>query len=96
MIGLTECIFVHHRDVVPKRTKRALRPLGLELQTVMSCLWILGNELRSSGRAASAPTCRVTSLGPILKTLNRIADLAKDLRCCWHHKKPMRGLERRH
>jgi hypothetical protein len=35
---------------------RGSDPLELGV-TVVSCMWVLGTELRTSGRAASAPTC---------------------------------------
>lgn len=34
--------------------KRALHLLALELQVVVNCLWVLGIELQSSAKAASA------------------------------------------
>lgn len=42
------------QTVCPQRT---LDPLSLELQTVVSAMWVLGIEPQSSERAASVLVC---------------------------------------
>lgn len=40
----------------PQRTERALDLLELELQMLLTTMWVLGIEPRSSGKAVSAET----------------------------------------
>lgn len=54
-VSLFECHVCAH---VRRGQKRVLDSLELELQSDVSCLpWVLGSELRSSGRAASPLDC---------------------------------------
>lgn len=47
---------------------------SLELQMVSTTMWVLGTELASSGRAASAFHCRVISSAPqlVFKMANKL------------------------
>jgi hypothetical protein len=51
------CLHVH------LQTRRGLQ---ISLQVVKATMWLLGIELRTSGRAASAPDLNVPTLNPKL------------------------------
>lgn len=54
------CIYicVPHNVLMPTQGRpRVFGPLELELGMLVSCMWVLGLELRSSGREASALNC---------------------------------------
>lgn len=44
------------------RSQRQTDPLELELEVFVSTVWVLGSELRSSGRALHAHKCRSLAL----------------------------------
>jgi hypothetical protein len=51
-------VYVHMHSDACRSQKKVLDPLELELQTVVnSWKWVLGTELKSSGRTASALNC---------------------------------------
>lgn len=56
-------VSVQHVRAVPWRTERALEPLDLESQTVVS-VWMLGFGSWSSGRTARILTNRAISAAP--------------------------------
>lgn len=49
---LSTCMLMYHEE-----QKRVTDLLELELQTVVSAMWVLEIEPRSSGRATSARNC---------------------------------------
>lgn len=62
-----------------QRLKEGIRCLGAEVQTVLNCsVWLLGNKLRSSGRAAALLLSK-ESLQPLTGTLEVPHSIIREL-----------------